>query len=272
MAESDSAKELESELDNNIGHSGSSFGFALKGALAAARDQLGYKVTYKQVPSDLPGKMDTMVTLTPAGTESADNEDVVTVEARAGQRIQDFARDIVMAATRSGLGAKGKFNDIELSVPAGTDNNEAIAIKLVEQYKRKMDDAREAYRTSPEGVAAAARDAEDIRQKQATIDGLMRDLDTLDFTDVEAVLKWCVDFQDPSDRIGTQRDSARILQVFADNGYVPGMNVGKAFDGNSMDNFAKYLVGQALDGVRSIGAVHQVIHSFYDEWRKKFGK
>lgn len=45
--ESDAAKQLEVAIDENIGHSGSSFGFALKAVIAEAQKKLGYKMEMK---------------------------------------------------------------------------------------------------------------------------------------------------------------------------------------------------------------------------------
>ena len=99
----------------------------------------------------------------------------------------------------------------------------------------------------------------------------MEQLPNLDFANQEAVLDWICEFQDPSDHIGVAKNQGEVLKIFAEHGYQTSVNTGEAFNGEDRDNFARYIVGQALDGLKGdVGAIHQVVHKFTDDWKKKF--
>ena len=186
------------------------------------------------------------------------------VEASIGEHFNNYAERVAQAARNSDVAVK--FNDIEFTVPKG----EHDSAEIVATWEKLSDERREKYLNSPEGKAAAEADAQDIDAKQEQINELTKQLDTLDFSDVKKVLEWCVAFQDPSDRVGTQRDKNKILAKFAEHGYVPNMNTGTEYKAEDKENSAKYIIGQALSGIEYIGAVHQVVHRFSDEWKAKF--
>ena len=186
------------------------------------------------------------------------------VEVNIGEHFDDYAKRVALLARSSDVAVK--FNDIEFTIPQG----EHDSTEIIKVYEKISDDKYRQYLDSPEGKAAAESDARDIEEKQKQIDELTQQLDTLDFSDVRKVLDWCVAFQEPSDRVGTQRDKSLILEKFADHGYIPNMNTGKEYKANDKENSAKYIIGQALGGIEYIGAIHQVIHKFADEWKAKF--
>lgn len=188
------------------------------------------------------------------------------IEVNPGDHIDFYAMRVSQAALESDVVMD--FNGVELVVPKGEYNSSDI----VEMWKKLRTELSEKYKNSPEGKAAAEASIKDIAEKQRQIDELTNQLDTLDFSNTEKVLDWCAAFQSPSDRIDTKRDKEKILNKFAENGYLPNVNLGSEYKPENKDNSARYLIGQALDGIKQIGAIHQVFHKFYDEWKARFSK
>ncbi|MDP1689811.1 MAG: hypothetical protein Q8L52_01230 [bacterium] len=116
--------------------------------------------------------------------------------------------------------------------------------------------------------------ARDIDAKQARMDELIKHLDTLDFSDVGKVLEWCVAFEELSDTDveRTVGDTNKIVAKFAEHGYVPGMNTGAEYKEEDKENSAKYIIGQALDGLENAGFISRAIGQSSDDWKAKFVK
>lgn len=186
-----------------------------------------------------------------------------------GQTINRAAAEMIMLANKTNDTVMAKFNDIEIK--ANPCENEAVGVATIKAYYISESDCRaEAYRNSPEGKRAAA-EAEDRKQKlQMKMDEAMSKLESLDFSDLVAVIDWLEEVRDPSDHIGVNTPSKEIVKFFGKHGFKPGVNCGKDFDGDSEENFAHWLIGQALDDLKSVGAIHQVFHKFADDWRQKF--
>ena len=183
-----------------------------------------------------------------------------------GETVDETVLWIVAMANEMGETVVAKFNDIELTAKPGDDAN-AIA----EFYSSEMARRSEEYRKSPEGQRAE-REAEEHRQKaQAQMDEAMAELPTLDFADFGAMIAWLEEVRDPSDYIGVTTPYAQIVSTFRENGYEPDVNYGQDFDDEDEENFARWLIGQALSNLElDIHAIHQVFHKFADDWRNKF--
>lgn len=188
-----------------------------------------------------------------------------TYEPMAGEDIGHAAKQMVALAKKTKDAVEAKFNDIKLTANADTNANDIVA-HYGEESKRRG----EAYRNSPEGKKAA-REAEERRVAlQQKHDALMQQLPTLNFADDVAVLDWLCELQDPSDHTGVVKQNDAVIAAFAAHGYQPSVNTGKGFNENDRDNFARYLIGQALSNLREVGAIHHIIHQFTADWKKKF--
>jgi len=198
--------------------------------------------------------------------ERREEQPMNTYEPMAGENVSTTAERMIALAKETKGSVRAKFNDIEL-----TATEESTAENIVSDFQTKIAEASEKYRKSPEGQRSARESEERKEEAQRKADALMEQLPNLDFTNQEAVLDWICEFQDPSDHIGVVNDQGAVLKIFAEHGYQPGVNTGEAFNGEDRDNFAHYVVGQALDGLRGdVGAIHQVVHKFTDDWKKKF--
>lgn len=123
---------------------------------------------------------------------------------------------------------------------------------------------------SDKGKAASLKSDNKTAQLQFVMDNAIVKLQSLDFTNQVEILDWICSIQDASDHTDVHTDSTFILMLFNMNGYLPDVNTGDEFDGDDPDNFARYIIGQALSGLRTVGVVHHVVTRFAGEWKNKF--
>jgi hypothetical protein len=186
------------------------------------------------------------------------------VEFSPGTHIARAAAELVDAAKKHGS-AEGMFNDIHLLAEAET-TPEAV----VDFFTRATEARDDAYRKSPEGQKAE-READERRQAaQARHDALMQRLPKLDLYDQVAVLDWLCEMQDPSDHVDVIVRRKTIVETFERAGYEAGENCGEDFRPDDRKNVFRYLVGQALSGLKDGPAIHPILHKFTAEWKAKF--
>lgn len=191
------------------------------------------------------------------------------LEAMPGQHVQQFAQQLIDRAKANGVDVEGDFNGIALRASSAES---VTAEDLVNFYSQESERRSEEYRKSPEGIKAAEEAEGRKNALQEKADQLVTQLDSLDFSNLEAVIDWIVNFQDASDHIGVSFDRKAVIDTFRSHGFDVGVNTGEDFNGEDAENTAKWLVGQALDGINSVGAIHQVVHKFAGDWKKKFGQ
>lgn len=180
-----------------------------------------------------------------------------------GEDIGSAARRLTKAAYVSGY-ATGTFNDVVLEAHSDT-----AAYDVVMHYNRECARRRTEYEASPEGQAEIAARNDERQRLQSLHDELVAQLDILDFSNDSDVIDWLSQMQEPSDRIGVTVDRERILAAFRSHGLVPGMDVSPRFNSNDRASFYRWLVGQALEGIKTI-SIHGIFHKFAREWREKF--
>jgi hypothetical protein len=187
------------------------------------------------------------------------------LEVFAGEHIGRAAGRLVAAAKATNAMVEATFNGVRLvATPLST------AGEICRRYDDECHRQAAEWRNSPEGKAAAERDRAELARLQSCADRLLGRLPSLDFADQAAVLDWVCRFQPASDRVGVRFPRELILSTFARNGYHPNMNVGDAFDPEDRENVARYIVGQALDGLAKVGAIHPMACKFAADWREKF--
>jgi hypothetical protein len=176
-----------------------------------------------------------------------------------GEHVNRTAQRMIAAAP-----SKCTFNGIELVADTGTTVGDIEA-----DYNRQFDERAEAWAASSEGQAAAERAQWQRVERQALMNELMTELRTLDVRDVAKALDWMVRAQDPLDSSAVA-DRALILSTYEAAGYSANDNIGPAFVESDRENFARYIIGQAMDGIACVGAPHPVVHGFVERWRERF--
>lgn len=181
----------------------------------------------------------------------------------AGCHITDAAKQLVDAA-QSGA-AFGHFNDIRLNAVPG-----ASAESIVEFFNDETARRHNSYVNSAAGKAAEAAREQRRSDAQAVHDCLMSKLRTLDFSNDAAVLDWLCAMQEPSDHVGVILRRQTIVQAFESRGFVESANCGKDYEPGNRENMYRYLVGQALNGIKSGPTIHPILHKFVGEWKAQF--
>ena len=190
---------------------------------------------------------------------------VRNVEADCGEHISHYVKRLITLQKEVLLDIEGEFNGVTFHVTESSTQEELLAYFDVE-LKRK----RKEYEES---------DAYKMRQKEKEIElkGLNEEaailidqLRTLDFSDYKKVLLWTKDFQPYSDRRGVLIPKDEILWLFAANGYKINANTKENFNKKDPENYARYIIGQALDGIEKIGAIHPMVVTFTERWEKEF--
>ena len=77
--------------------------------------------------------------------------------------------------------------------------------------------------------------------------------------------------QGPSDSVGVIVRRETIVSAFEAKGFVAGANCGSDYRDGDRDNMFRYLVGQALDGLKKGPSIHPIINDFAQKWRERFG-
>ncbi len=136
---------------------------------------------------------------------------------------------------------------------------------LCESYDKLSEIRRKEYLASPEGIERTRKDEATRSALQHRANQLSRKLPLLDFNNVDGLLDWLCEMEDPRDRIGVQVNSDLIREVFEGHGYKPNANVGNAFNENDRENYARWIIGQAIAPVYV-----PMVRSFTEKYRLRF--
>jgi hypothetical protein len=192
-------------------------------------------------------------------------EELGCYEPMAGESVAYAAERMFKVVTLTGDQCTAHFNDIGLVVNPGDKPDNIVSFYFKESERRSQE-----YRESPAGKRAA-QEVEDRRKRaQNMADQAVVDMAELDYTNRASVINWLERIREPSDHVGVDINAAGVVEKFEDHGFKLGVNCGDDFDGENEENFARWLIGQALDNLNSSGFIHQMFHTFAKDYRKKF--
>lgn len=192
----------------------------------------------------------------------------ITVEPDLGQTIQSAAEEANYVARKLGIKVFLKFNDVELAV--FPDYTTSAADTLAKEFYDKCEAKCKDYEQSDECKERQKQRARVVEELQDQIDTLMHGLPLLDFKDLDEVLRWLEDMQEPSDDTGTFVPVSVIIGAFREHGFEADMNCGEDFKKEDRENYAGWVIGQALQNLESLGAIHPMIPGFIEKWRERF--
>lgn len=193
------------------------------------------------------------------------NLDEISPYKYVGTVLDQAVEEMKKIAIRDNAIVSITWNGVEVNV--GPDSEVDNVVKHWEDQQRAK---QLAYEQSDEYKANQEKQQKEVEALQRTADLLVEELKTLDFSNLQLVLNWLCAIQEPGDRIGVTTDRELIIKTFNDNGYFENVNIGNDFNGEDRENFARYIIGQGLDGISRMGAPHQVIYRFVDQWKEKF--
>ena len=159
------------------------------------------------------------------------------------------------------------FNDVRCEASPG-ESADAVVERWHSENERRA--------ALPENIAKwaameARMEAERVAA-QAKMDSLMARLRSEEILDPQSAIVWLCQMQPHADHVGVTYDRALVESTFLAAGY--GRGVLCRLDNEETHQWAArvgwrgqalWLIGQALDGIATMGAPHQVIHSFAEK-------
>ena len=196
-----------------------------------------------------------------------ENKRIRKIEAEMGDHIVHFVKRLIAEKKRliDHSFIEGEFNHVLFHVTDDSTEQELLAHFNAELDRQRAEyEASDAYKLRQQENEAEL----EILNTEAAV--LMEQLRTLDVSDYKKVLFWIKKFQPYSDRSGVTFSKREILERFTQNGYLPNANVGENFKNENEENHARWIIGQALDGIQTVGAMHQMVVIFAERWEEKF--
>lgn len=182
-----------------------------------------------------------------------------------GMDIKDFAKLLVEKKDLHQQSVYAEFNGIKVIA----DRYSTIK-SVLDDFSKQNEERRVKYHNSPEYKELVKISAINSKKTTETLREKIEQLKTLDFVNLVLVLDWLCEVQPFTDTIGNDDMCAEIVDIFNEHEYSANVNVGNYYDGNDKDNVALYIIGQALDCLQSIGAIHPVVIGFTEQWKNKF--
>ena len=153
------------------------------------------------------------------------------------------------------------YHGVDVEVAAG-DGHKTVS----DRYDVALAAKAAAWRASPEGIAEIARRDAEMVEMQRRAAKAINDLRAMDRTDVAAVIRWIIAAQGPSDYIGSMFGREECLRLLRESGYQAKANMGPDFNPGDRHNVAIYLIGQAMAGLVSPGAIHPIVGMWCQDW------
>lgn len=186
-----------------------------------------------------------------------------------GQIIGQVALEMAEQANLFNEPITTEFNFIKITAHPSKDAViEALRIESYYGVKSAQRDIE--FQNSPEGKQATIV-AEKLRNHlQNQVTQAMVDLETLDFSNLNAVICWLEKIEKTA-HINVVLPSKEILKKFEFHGFEFNVNYGeKSHSIKNVDNFARQIISFALGQIRDHGSIHQSFPRFVERWREKF--
>lgn len=201
----------------------------------------------------------------------------VKFEGKIGEHISEFAERMVERfratnsyyyniETLSQSVLYGDFNGITLEVHYNTTPEQ-----IVEEYSRKIDEQHQKWINSDEYKGLEAKRQDEIDKMNADVPFLMDEFEKISIPDTEYILDWICKIHPYVDRIGVNVPKDRIVSKLVSLSYLPNVNTGDNFEENDKENHARYIIGQALDGLSKGESFHPMVVMFAEHWKNRFG-
>lgn len=183
-------------------------------------------------------------------------------EARIGMDIYTECKALQELADKYGT-AYMNFNDICINAA----EYQTTADSLVRFFHEESDRRMKEYEQSPKGIAK--RQVQETRNnyrdtyRNALMFGLENAPQVI-FKDQLLALNWLCEIED-----GRDLNGKLIVKIFNQNGYFENVNTEENFDENSIDNYARYIIGQALNFLSESNTIHQMVLHFRDKLKER---
>jgi hypothetical protein len=171
-----------------------------------------------------------------------------------------------------------EFNGTRIECIDPSPNKKAVADAIVDKWQRDRAAEHQAWLNGPEGKAAELKKKQESDRLNQILDTAIHEMDQviIDVDNHEQILKFLCKCEDPmgsslSDDNKRRILSQKILTRLKFHGYKANDCTGNQFNGGNRENFARYIIGQVMDCLQSMGSIHQMVHTFTGQWMDKFG-
>lgn len=190
-----------------------------------------------------------------------------TIEANCGEHIAHYVNRLLEEKKRltEHPVVNGEFNGVLFGVTEFSTEEALLSF-----FDAEMTRKRKEYEESAEYKQRQRERIEQLNVLSVKTSMLMDELRILDFSDYKNVLKWVKKFQPYSNDSGLAVPKEEILHLFATNGYEINVNTYAQFNSDDEENHARWIIGQALDGIEKVGAMHPMVVTFTERWENKF--
>ena len=201
-----------------------------------------------------------------------------TIDGDCGEHISNFAGRLlsrwqVMSeynnvkdfTTIDDFAIKGTFNGTSLIV-----TKDSTVESILKDYNDQLEIAHQKYINSDEYKERQIQEKIELTRLNKESENLMNVFNTLDFNDYKQVLFWLCKIQPYSDRIGVNVPKDKIFNKLLINGYKVNVNCEEDFNEEDPENFARYIIGQCMNGLDRIGAIHYMAVRFTEDWKKRY--
>jgi len=186
---------------------------------------------------------------------------VKILKVRVGDSIDGTSADAVQLVKERECAVVFKFNGLVMVVSRGDSQ------KSVEKaYMESLEAARKACWTPKRLAEKETKEARD----NAELAEHIKTLSSLDFKDPLAPLEWLCKLQELGDMTYCKFDRQSVINAFATAGYTAGMNCDDKFNEKDQENYKGYIIGNALDGIQTIGCPQKVLHHFTKKYQEIF--
>lgn len=189
----------------------------------------------------------------------------ITYEVDMRDSFPQLAVRLIALAREKNARVQTRFNGVDILVTQNSKPQE-----VVDDFHRKAE-RKEHKGKAPRDARFALRREMRLQELQRNAPVLMDELANLDFHKQAEVLNWIYKFQPVSEHSDVIKDNGKVFKVFTAHGYLPNVNVGSEFNAEDPDNFARYIVGQVLQELRTEpGQINSHLLGYIEMWREKF--
>ena len=188
----------------------------------------------------------------------------IKVDPHGGSNIEYISPRTAKVANQLRAYVGLSFNSISLKVGPFAAPGFAHA-----EWKRISDEKHQAYLNSEEYKHRQAKEAAELAKRQEKVDGLLTALPLIG-PDTDLVVQFCRDYIENTDHRGVQGNTEFVLNTLEAAGWVNGAYVNDPLVKTDKEIFAKWLVGQVMNCLASMGmAPPSVISGLaedYENW------
>lgn len=192
----------------------------------------------------------------------------VEFEPKCGERIEQYAGRAInylamqmIAHDDCEVYLIGKFNNTEIVV-----TKMSTIESIVYNYYVRQEIAYYDYTQTDEYKVKKAAEEREVAELNAKAAKMIDEFYRIDKQNKSDLINWLVEFQPLTDDSRVRYNKMFVISELHKAGYVANMNCGPEF--STSDKYADWIIGQCVDGLEQVGAIHPVVSYFAKEYYK----